>query len=72
MDVSSKTSLPLEAPRVAALWEGWLSSSKPRLFLSSERNQTKWGVSAWEAVPALTVISSEVIARWHRGIHSPT
>lgn len=71
VDVSSETSLPLEAPRVAALWGGWLPPSKPVLFLLSEGNQTKRGVPTWEAVPTLTVISSEITAQWHRGHPQP-
>lgn len=71
VDASLKTFLPLGAPCVAALWEGWLASSKLVLFLLSERNQTKWGISAWEAVPTLTVISSAIIAQWHKGHLQP-
>lgn len=71
VDASPKTFLPLEAPCVAALWEGWLASSKFVLFLLSERNQTKRGVSTWEAVPTLTVISSAIIAQWHKGHLQP-
>lgn len=71
VDASPKTFLPLGAPRVAALWEGWLASSKLVLFLLSERNQTKRGVSTWEAVPTLTVISSAIIAQWHKGHPQP-
>lgn len=66
VDASPKTFLPLGAPCVAALWQGRLTS-KLLLFLLSEKNQAKRGVSTWEAVPALTVVSSAIIARWHKG-----
>lgn len=72
VDASLKNFLPPGAPCVATLWEGWLASSKLVLFLLSERNQKKWGVSLWEAVPTLTVISSAIIVPWHRGIHGQT
>ena len=71
VDASPKTLLPLGALYVAALWEGWLASSKLVFFLLSERNQTKRGISTWEAVPTLTVISSAIIAQWHKGHPQP-
>lgn len=71
VDASPKTFLPLGASCVAALWESWFASSKLVLFLLSERNQINRGVSTWEAVPTLTVISSAIIAQWHKGHPQP-